>query len=349
MSQLKRVLFVDDEPHVLAGLRRLLRGQRERWEMLFAEGGEQALTLLEQKPCDVVVSDMRMPGMDGAELLTKVASLYPRSVRLVLSGQSDQEHILRAVGPAHQFLTKPCAPDVLVKTIEDTCVIQEHLHSDSLRLLVGRLTALPSLPDVYQKLLEEIHRSEPNVERIGKLISSDLGMTALVLKLVSSSFFGLPTHITNAEHAVALLGLNILRPLVLTAHLFSYYKSTKIEGLSLESMMLHGVAVGTAARAILQQEQMPMVQADNGFLAGTLHDIGKLIFAANLGEEYVSVLRDARDRKVALHIAEESAFGATHAEVGGYLLGLWGLPAEIVEAVTFHHHPRIRVPTRSMH
>lgn len=111
----KRVLFVDDEQEVLEGLRNLLRRNRHEWDMVFALGGYEALAELSRGTVDVVVTDMRMPGMDGAQLLAQVKTVSPSTARLVLSGHAEKEAILRALPVAHQFLSKPCGGGTLLE------------------------------------------------------------------------------------------------------------------------------------------------------------------------------------------------------------------------------------------
>jgi DNA-binding NarL/FixJ family response regulator len=199
---MKRVLFVDDDPLILSGLRRMLRDQRQEWEMCFACSGEDALRMLAEIPCDVVVSDMRMPQMDGAELLSRVRSMFPDTVRIVLSGQSDKEAILKCVGPAHQFLSKPCVPERLRETIQRACAVKGVLKSTELRTLVSQIDNLPSIPKVYERLISELRGPDVSIEDVANLIAADVGMTAKILQLVNSSFFGLPQRVTNLSHAV---------------------------------------------------------------------------------------------------------------------------------------------------
>ena len=334
-----RILFVDDEANVLSGLRRMLRGQRKVWKMQFANGGAEALQMLEEETFDVIVSDMRMPCVDGAALLTHVAEHYPSTVRLVLSGQSEHEKIFRAVGPAHQFLSKPCDPDVLVKTIQRACGLHGHLQNESLVELTSRITCLPSLPKIYSELLHELELDDASMDRVAEMIESDLAMSAKVLQLVNSSFFGLPQHVTSPKHAVMLLGLDIIRPLALTANAFSQYEDPGVQGFSLQTTMHHCIAVASAARKIAECESNDTQLIDDSFIAAMLHDIGKLILAVNMTDEFQRAVTLARETNRPLWEAELEVFGTTHSEVGAHLLGLWGLPDPIVEAVAFHHRP----------
>lgn len=334
-----RILFVDDDPNILAGLRRMLRRQRQEWDMSFVNGGAEALELMSQISFDVLVTDMRMPGIDGAELLKRVASQYPRTIRFMLSGQSEQERILRAIGPVHQFLSKPCPPDTLIQTIRRACDLHGRLQDASLHELISRVGSLPSLPEVYSELVRELKSDHASIDRVADLIRSDVAMTAKVMQLINSSFFGLPQPVTCPRHAVALLGLNIIQPLVLTANVFSKCDIPLIEGFSLEDAIEHSLAVATVARTIAESESQDPQILDDAFIAGMMHDIGKLILAANLTEPFAQALRDSRENGSSLWQAEKELFGVTHAEVGAHLLDLWGLPNPIIEAVAFHHRP----------
>ena len=336
--QKKRILFVDDEPNVLSGLRRMLRCQRNVWEMEFANGGQAALASMQKSRFEVVVTDMRMPGIDGAELLGRVSSEYPDTVRLVLSGQSEHERIFRAVGPAHQFLSKPCDPEVLIETIESTSRMHDRLRNESLRTLISQIDSLPSLPSIYRQLVTELESDDPSLDRVGELISSDVAMTAKTLQLVNSSFFGLPQHVTDPKHAAALLGLNILQPLVLSAKVFTELH-TPHSPVNLETLMSHSLEVAVVAREIASSESACKAVCDDAFLAGVLHDVGKLILGSRMPEAMAESIKLAEHEGLPRWEAERQVFGTTHGEVGAYLLGLWGLPMQIVEAVALHHFP----------
>ncbi len=334
-----RVLFVDDEPQVLDGLRRSMRAYRREWTMEFCEGAEQALTLMAEGPFDVIVSDLQMPGMDGAELLTRVRDKYPDTVRIVLSGQSEQERILQAVGPAHQYLSKPCDPAFLRKTVTSAVLLNKRMDNPKLKTLVSQMDSLPSLPDIYFELVEELRDENASVDRIGALISQDLGMTAKVLQLVNSSYFGLPVHVNDAGHAAALLGLNTLKPLVLTASIFRQLEKSRVSTTFLETVLAHSMTIGGVAKQLAKSEGLDRDTIDNTFIAGALHDVGKIVLADNFGRDYTVLCHKAKVQETAIMDLEIEQFGASHADVGGFLLGLWGLPQEIIEAVAFHHDP----------
>jgi putative nucleotidyltransferase with HDIG domain len=335
----KKILFVDDEVNVLSGLRRMLRGQRAVWDMKFAASGPAALEMMQQESFDVIVTDMRMPSMDGAELLTRVSKLFPKTVRLVLSGQSEREKILRSIGPAHQFMSKPCAPEVLVGTIDRACGLQNQMHDESLKKIVSQVTFLPSLPAIYHELVKTLQSDDASMDSVAELIGSDLAMSAKVLQLVNSAFFGLPQHVSCPKHAVSLLGLNIMRPLVLIAGSFSQCEDPRLRGYCLEGSIQHSLTVATSARLIATSHTEIQHVIDDAYIAGMMHDIGKLILSVNLRQSYQEALDLSVRESLPLWMAEHQIFGTTHAEIGAHLLGLWGLPNSVVEAVAFHHRP----------
>ena len=334
-----KILFVDDEPHVLQGLQRMLRGMRHEWEILTAVSGPEALELLSRQPVDVVVTDMRMPGMDGNQLLREVKNRFPEAVRIILSGQSDRELVLKSVRPAHQYLAKPCNDEILKSTIERSCALRDLLADYSLKRLVSRIDSLPSLPALFVEVLRELESPYSSIKKIGEIISQDIGMTAKILQLVNSAFFGFRRHIASPGEAAELLGIETIKALVLSVKIVSQLDHADMGIFAMDRIWAHSLATGVFARTIAAAEKLDPPVIDDAFMAGLLHDAGRLILAANLSHQYKEVLAVARHRDTPILEAERQAFGVTHAEVGAYLFALWGLPFPILEAIAFHHRP----------
>jgi HD-like signal output (HDOD) protein/CheY-like chemotaxis protein len=334
----KRILFVDDEPMILRGLQLMLRSRRAEWDMEFVESAEAALRLMAQKPFDVIVSDMRMPGMNGAELLTEVMKRHPTTVRLILSGYADKQLILKCVGSTHQYLAKPCDAESLKATIARASNLEDSLHSGRLKTLVCKMNRLPSMPSLYLRLVEKASRPDTSLEEIASIVNKDIAMTAQVLKLANSSFFGLGRQLSNAEDAVAYLGLDTIKALVLSVHAFSQFEKIETGALKIESLWTHSLQVASLAKRISKLEGQEPKAAEEAFTAGMLHDIGKLVLAVNMPAEYTEAIRIFHSG-LELPLAELQVFGANHADVGGYLIGLWGLAVPVVEAVALHHCP----------
>lgn len=335
----KRILFVDDEPNILQGLKRMLRNQRHEWEMNFAEGGEQALEILEHEQFDAIVSDMKMPGMDGAQLLDEVKKRHPEMVRFILSGYSDQELVMRSVGPSHQYMAKPCEPELLKASLTDTFALRELLASEALRSLVTGMTSLPSLPNIYCAVVEELQSPEASIKAVGDLVEQDPGMSIKILQLVNSAYFGISRQITNPAEAANFLGMDVIKSLVLSEGVFSQFDSAAIKALSLDTMKSRCLQVAQAARAIAKAEGADVKITDQAFLAGLLHDMGSMVLASNAPEDFLRACNIAKNENITMSYAEKQVFGTTHAEVGAYLLGLWGIDDDVVSAVAYHHKP----------
>jgi HD-like signal output (HDOD) protein/CheY-like chemotaxis protein len=326
----RTLLFVDDEPRIIDGIRRMLRPLRDEWRVLTATSGPEALGILQGEQVDVVISDMRMPGMDGAELLTRVMKLHPNVVRIILSGQSDNESIMRSIGPTHQYLSKPCAPEVLRATLARACTLRDLLNHQGVAAIISRLSSLPSLPGAYSEVIAELQSREPSLPRIAQAIASDMGMSAKVLQLVNFSMFRQHKAVSSPLDAAMALGIDNLRSLVLTAGVFEQAGDAP----AMRELWEHGKTVGTYAKAIALAEGLGKEQAELCFTAGVLHDCGRLV----LGSHYSETIANQRVSQ-SLTVAERKRFGASHPQIGAYLLGLWGLPYTLVDAVAHHHRP----------
>jgi HD-like signal output (HDOD) protein/CheY-like chemotaxis protein len=336
----KRILFVDDEPNILKSFQRMLRDMREEWDMIFVSSAKEAIDTLGTEYFDVIVSDVLMPDMNGLELLNRVMKAYPKIIRIILSGHFDEDMTMGSIRLAHQSLHKPCSLDDLKSTIQRALRLQDELEGDELKEIVARMDRLPSLPILYDKIIKTLNSPDASMRKVGEIISMDMGMTAKVLQLVNSAYFGLRRHINTPAEAVVYLGLEQIKALVLSVHIFS---QAELQGFSqkfLKDLWDHCFLTGMYAKTICQAMHLDKSEHDIAFTAGVLHDVGKLIFIANYLDEYMRVVDRVKGEHVLFGEAEKDQFRATHSEVGAYLLGIWGLPDKIVESVMFHHNPR---------
>jgi HD-like signal output (HDOD) protein/CheY-like chemotaxis protein len=335
---MKSILFVDDEPLILAGLQRLLRANRNEWDMTFAGSGAEALALLETKPFDAVVTDMRMPAMDGARLLELVRERSPGTIRIVLSGYFESAAALRAVPVAHQYLAKPCDPRKLREAIERSCGFATLLPDEALRRVVGAIGGLPALPRTSALLAAALENPDISLGEIGRIVEHDVAITAKLLQLVNSAFFCLPYRVTSVRGAVSYLGLDTLKQLVLSIELFRIMQPRQaIAGFSLTEFEEQSHLTARIAARLPAAE--PVVAA--GVVASVLHDVGKLVLASRLPNEFEMALKASLTGQRPMHVVEMEQMGTTHAEIGAYLLGLWGLSGAVVDAVSRHHRPEI--------
>jgi putative nucleotidyltransferase with HDIG domain len=332
-----RIVFVDDEVNVLEAMRRTMHGMRNEWSMEFLPSGTAALASLAKSPADVIVSDMRMPGMDGWQLLAEVKKLHPQTVRLVLSGHADPAAIMRSVGTAHQYIAKPCDSATLKQAIAQSQLLKNLLSSDVLALLVGNVGTLPSCPQAFQEISRCLQEPDATVADAARIIGRDVAMTANVMKLVNSAFFGARQSITSIDRAVAYLGMDTLGALVMGHSLFKGDSASKRDDVNLDGLWQHSLRTATAARHIALHEKLPRSMAEQAFLAGMLHDVGRVVFATR--STVTTAAPGNPDQAINTEVEQH------HAAVGAYLLGLWGFPNSIVEAVAQHHTPSQRTET----
>ncbi len=336
-----RILFVDDETNILNGIRRMLHRKRTEWDIQYASCGIDALALIKESPFDVVVSDMRMPGMDGAELLNRIAESHPDTIRMILSGHSEKEAILRAIPVTHQYISKPCDAKTLEYQLHRSICLRKRINHELVRRTVAQINRLPSLPDLYQRICDIANSENSCIKDAVDVILQDAAMSAKVLQLVNSSYFGIAREVSSIQQAVSLLGMETLKSLVLSIGIFDNHPVINLPEFSLQQLMRHSVACGTLAKQIVHFETKDTKLAEQAFMAGLLHDLGLLLLAVEIPDLIENAIEISKTDMICLAEAELISEGFSHADVSGYLLGLWKLPMTVVEAVTYHHSPEM--------
>lgn len=344
---MNNILFVDDDENILNGLRRRLRGMRPDWHMVFATSAAAAIELANHEEFDVVVSDMRMPGMDGATLLSTLQKSHPHATRIILSGFAEEEAVLRTVGPAHQYLAKPCEDALLVETIENALDLRDLLARPELRSLVASIDTLSSPPDTYLRLVKALEDPKISQEQISQIVSSDIALTAEVLKLTNSAYFAIAQKISSVSHAVRMIGTETLKALALFVGVFRGFDGPASEADKLLRLCHRSQQIGVTAALIAEYEKLPRAICQVVPSTGMLSHIGSLILYANRNAEMAEVIDRVEQEHIPIEQAEAEKFGAGHPEIGAYLLGLWGFPAPVVQAVAYHHRP-MATPHREM-
>jgi HD-like signal output (HDOD) protein/CheY-like chemotaxis protein len=336
----KRILFVGENQALWQEFQALAADDGE-WLPEFAGNEPEALAQVEQSEFDAVVADIQLPDTNGVELLDEILRRRPNALRIVLSDIADSQSTVMCVARAHRHLLKPCDASTLINALNQALALETWLPSAAVQNLTARMRWVPSPPSVYFQVLSEMKSPNASVETIGELIARDPAITAKVLQLANSAVFGLQLQVISPMEAVAYIGLDTTRALMLLAHTFSSFEPLQPAGFSVDTLWSHSLFTGHFARAIAQMEKAGTEVSEQAFAAGLLHDIGKLLFAANMPKPFGQALALAREQRCSLWDAEGQVLGACHAEVGACLLGVWGLPMPIVEAVALHH-----VPTR---
>ncbi len=330
----RRILLVDDEPQVLDVLRARLAVRRQDWTVQAVASGREAMGLLRSERFDAVVTDMQMPEMNGVELLKRVRRIQPDVMRIVLSFQTNHDQKIDALPVAHQLLDKPVAVDVLDRVIARALTLRDRLGGESAKGQVGQLDRMPSVPRLYFELSAALNDPEIALSSIGAIIEKDIAMTARVLQVVNSAYFALARPVSTINSAVSYLGTEALRTIVLSAALVGAFEDDiESEDFSIEDLHTHSIKTGLLAKRLVTD----LAQASLAYAAGVLHDVGMLVLATRMPETYAQVRDYADAHDVTMTQAEVELVEITHADIGAFLLGMWGLPTPIVDAVARHH------------
>lgn len=307
--------------------------------MSFAPDATSALEVLAARPIDVVVADVGIRTEHGIELLKHISRTHPSTIRILMT---HAEHAATAGGTvetSHRLLAKPYRANDIEDAIEQAIRLRVILSSRGLRELTTSMDNLPSLPSVYIEIDKVLKSPNACADKVGEIISRDIGLSARVLKLVNSPLLGLRRTIAHPSRAVAFLGIEKVRSLVLSIQVFDALSGAHQAGLNLENEFKHSTAVARLAQQIARDSGLGRPKQEQAFLAGLLHDAGQLILAAKLPEVFRRLEERMKTDQLTRVAAEEAEIGATHAEIGAYLIGLWGMLDGVVEAIAFHHRP----------
>jgi HD-like signal output (HDOD) protein/ActR/RegA family two-component response regulator len=312
-----QVMFVDDEYRVLSGIERAFAMRDTGWECRFCTSGEEALASLQHHPADVVASDMRMPFMDGAEFLSRVRERWPGTLRIILSGYSDPATTARMLDVAHQFVAKPCNNATLLAIVKNALSLRSLLDDQSVIELIGRVSRLPTAPKLFFELNRLVANPATSIPTIIAPIIRDPALGAKVLQLGNSAYFTRGQPVRDVAEAVRHLGLDQVRLLVLASQVFAgAEESPRVVELQTRALLASRIA----SQIAMQVGEQPGLAATAALLAR----LGLLIPGL-----------DSPEAECARTRCELSL----HATVGAYLLGLWGLPLDIVHAVALHTDP----------
>lgn len=334
-----RLLFVDDDRRLLNGLKRLLKVERPDWECHYCVSAQEGLDLVERHDVDIVVSDMRMPEMDGIAFFERLRDLCPTPVRIIMSGQTGECDAGRVAKAAHQFIPKPCLPANLINILERIFRFREFFTDNGLRGLVNKIGTLPVLPAVYQQLMCSIDDKGSSLMEISSIVGKDPALVADILKTVNSAFLGARQPVNDIGRAVTMLGLETIQGLVLCHGLLRQFKRKKVSEFSLSLLWDHALRVAAMAKKVAVFEGLDKEETNSVVLAGLMHDLGKLVLLDGLPEEYSKVLYYVREEGKSVTKAERAVFGSDHSKLGAYLLGLWGNRDDLVYTVACHHSP----------
>jgi putative nucleotidyltransferase with HDIG domain len=336
----KRILFVGGDQTLCRDFQAHCLGPESAWTVQHIANEDEALALCHQQTMAAVVADVNVNGKSGTELLDSFMRRQPKALRIIISDLSDVESTMKCIGHAHHHLLKPCSAQTLLHALEQAFEQEAWLPSEPVQGLIAQMRQVPSPLKAYTQMVEEMNSPTCSLEKIGQLVAQDPAVTAKVLQLANSAVFGLELNVIHPAEAIGYIGLETTKAVVLLAHTFSSFDHLRLVRFSIEDLWRHSVEVARLAKRVAEMENAGEEMVEQSFVAGLLHDIGKLLFAANHGGLFSKVLRITREQRCNLWEAEAQVLpGVGHAELGATVLGIWGLPKSITEAVALHHVP----------
>ncbi len=333
-----RILLIDDEINALDHLRTALSSHSSNWTIEVSNNPQQALASIQSNPPSIVICDYRMPQMNGAELLREAERHHPFIHRFITADREELEILEDGIGSAFHYLPKPCPSERLVTEIQRCLAIEKWLGKDQIKQIVGSLGELPSLPSLYQKISAALDDPNSSIDDVGEVIATDITISAKILQIVNSSYFGFDETVSNITEAVGILGIGTVKNLVLAIQIFDG-DSDKQQKAKTDKLWRHSMNVATSSKKIMLYETSAPGIAEGAYTAGLFHDIGKLIIQRAAPEAYTDALVAAQNKGIHPWQAESEILGCNHAEAGAYLLARWGLPVGVVESAALHHDP----------
>ena len=272
-------------------------------------------------------------------MLNRVRQKFPDTVRFLLAEEADRERVMKDGLGTQQFLTKPCELSLIKSALENAVARETWIADDALRELISRMRSLPTIPSIYLEVRAELKAPHASADSVGAIIAKDMAMTTKLLQVCNSSYFGLPRKITDAGEAVGLLGFDAVNSIVVAVKMLGYYDRIKPAYYSVDRLWRHSLAVAQHARNLALRHSGDRAMAETAYTAGLMHDLGKIVLACNFCQQYEQAQKAARQQARLLWSVEKETFGASHADIGAYLLGLWGLPPAVIEGAALHHQP----------
>ncbi len=340
MSKLKlHVVFVDDDEFITSSLKRGLRSLKDIWEINFFNDSLNAFEFIQENPCDVVVTDMLMPNLDGSKLLAKVYECKPQTIRMILSGQADKELLYRASLFSHAFMAKPFSSETVIKAIEKATRLRQSFMNSALINSLTQQQALPSPPMLYHRLLALLNDDKSTIDSITHLVEQDVSVSSKLLQIINSAYFGLSREIISVSEAIRLLGVDTIRSLFFTITLFKQYKGAGGETSLIDNIYQYSLSISHLSTLIAQRHRLDLEAANVCKTAGLLSQIGLLVLADRFPKELDQLKKMVQNEKIDIYNAEELLLHRSHCVIGAYLMSIWGLPDEIVEAILYSYSP----------
>ena len=339
------ILFVDKDADISQTMTTLLRD--EEWTLLFSNTTADAVATLKEQPVDVIIADTDFEDGNGVGLLNIAKQQHPAVIRIYLTAFSSQSAVTKALaeGTAQQLIAKPWIDQEFKEIIRSAIrqMEQQKKRSAEFQQLINSIPRLPSLPESYNNVRSCITSDDIDIEKMAEYISQDVALTSVLLRWANSALFGQRFQVDTIKKAIIVLGTDIVENLILSEAVNSAItaKKVKVKGFDLKQLKKHSMATACLSRLLIKSiYPADTMRHDRAFVAGLLHDMGKLVAASFLPQQFEQAIRFAKQEKTPLTEAERQIYSTDHAELGGFLAEWWALPPFIVNAIYWHHAPQ---------
>ncbi len=330
-----QVIFVETQGRILEGLRTKLASAHPEWRILLSVDSAAALELILQRSVSIVLANFGDDRCGCEDFFRTIKNNTPEVIRMGLLHDIHKEALANSLEYAHECIAAHCDPKQFEAVISRGLSVWERTRKNPrLAALISDLHTLPTTPALYFDIRDELESPNGTAQSVAQIIARDPAIAAKLLKVANSGFYAMPRTISDLYETINLLGMDMVLAIVLSAHL---YDQLPLPGLNLDVLWVHSIAVATLAKKIALEEGGDRAMASTCGIAGLLHDLGTLMFLANVPQSYYSMVRrSGGDERVLLEMELEQ-FGVGHPELGAHILSLWGLPEDVVQAVAYHH------------
>ncbi len=330
-----QVIFVETQGRILDDLRSSLAGIYPEWHILLVADASAALELVLQRSVSVVLASFGSDMSGCEDFFRSIKDAAPEVIRTGLLPDPNQVTAEGTLEYAHECIASHCGVDQIEALITRGLSVWERTRENPrLAALMSDLHTLPTPPALYFDIRDELESPNGSARSVSLIIARDPAITAKLLKVANSGFYGTPRTISDLNEAIMLLGMEMVLALVLTAYLFD---QLPLPGVNLDVLWMHSFAVASLAKEIAREEGGNRSMISTCGIAGLLHDIGQLIFLTNASESYYPMVRRSGGDERMLMQMEIEQYGVSHPELGAHILSLWGLPEKVVQAVAYHH------------
>ncbi len=334
------LILLETEGEALQKIHHTTLLQALETETLYIGNLQMAIEIIADREIGVIIAHFGRNLKDCHNFCLQARKQAPSFIIIILLNDEHSGEVANKIKYAHQTLALSCSNKEIVGAIERGLIASREIQKNpKLTSLLSKLESLPSPPSVYFNLRENLDMPSCNASSLSKLIARDPVLAAKILRIANSGFYAVSRTISDLQQAIALLGTETLLGLVLATHV---YDSLPLPGLNLENLWKHAIGVGLLSREIAKDQGANQSQIESSGIAGLLHDLGSLVFISNKPAEYQAILRKAKGFEPELVKYEKQAFEINHAELGGFVLMLWGLPDSTVNAVKDHHNYDLR-------